>query len=428
MEHILLRHRDIEDLHKLDVYRRHGGYEGLKKALGMSREEVINVVKASNLRGRGGAGFPTGLKWSFIPKNAADTYVLINTDESETGTFKDRELIERNPHQVIEGALIAAYAVNSRLVFNYIRGEYMDAAWAFEEALQACRAAGIIGRGIMGSDVDIDFYTHYGAGAYICGEETALIESLAGNLGQPWSKPPFPAVEGLYRKPTVVNNTETLANVPGILVNGPDWFKATGTEDSPGNKIVCISGHVTNPGNYEVPLGTTYRELLALAGGMKDGKRFKAILPSGGSGPIITEDALDAACSYDGLTPFRSVMGSASVIVMDETTDMVWAALKMIHFFRHESCGKCTPCREGTFWMEQVLHRVYHGHGTEADIKLLESVANNMTGKCLCALGEFATSPVLSSIRHFLPEYKAKVSTAAQQAARNSVPVAIAGR
>ena len=428
MEHILLRHRDIEDLHKLDVYRRHGGYEGLKKALGMSREEVINVVKASNLRGRGGAGFPTGLKWSFIPKNAADTYVLINTDESETGTFKDRELIERNPHQVIEGALIAAYAVNSRLVFNYIRGEYMDAAWAFEEALQACRAAGIIGRGIMGSDVDIEFYTHYGAEAYICGEETALIESLAGNLGQPWSKPPFPAVEGLYRKPTVVNNTETLANVPGILVNGPDWFKATGTEDSPGNKIVCISGHVTNPGNYEVPLGTTYRELLALAGGMKDGKRFKAILPSGGSGPIITEDALDAACSYDGLTPFRSVMGSASVIVMDETTDMVWAALKMIHFFRHESCGKCTPCREGTFWLEQVLHRVYHGHGTEADIKLLESVANNMTGKCLCALGEFATSPVLSSIRHFLPEYKAKVSTAAQQAARESVPVAIAGR
>ena len=428
MAHVLLRHRDIEDLHKLDVYRRNGGYDGLKKALGMTRAEVIDVVKASNLRGRGGAGFPTGLKWSFIPKNAPETYVLINTDESETGTFKDRELIERNPHQVIEGALIAAYAVNSRLVFNYIRGEYMDAAWAFEEALRECREAGIVGRGIMGSDVDIEFYTHFGAGAYICGEETALIESLAGNLGQPWSKPPFPAVEGLYRKPTVVNNTETLANVPGILVNGPDWFKSTGTEDSPGNKIVCISGHVTTPGNYEVPLGTTYRELLAMAGGMKDGKAFKAILPSGGSGPIITEDALDAACSYDGLTPFRSVMGSASVIVMDETTDMVWAALKMIHFFRHESCGKCTPCREGTFWMEKVLHRIYDGHGTEADIKLLESVANNMTGKCLCALGEFATSPVLPSIRHFLPEYKAKVSTAAQQAARESVPVAMAGR
>ena len=425
MEHVLLRHRDIDDLHKLEVYQKHDGYKGLKKALGMSRAEVIDLVKASNLRGRGGAGFPTGLKWSFIPKNAPETYVLINTDESETGTFKDRELMERNPHQIIEGALIAAYAVNARMVFNYVRGEYMDAAYAFEEALRECRAAGIVGRGIMGSAVDIEFYTHFGAGAYICGEETALIESLAGNLGQPWSKPPFPAVEGLYRKPTVVNNTETLANVPAILVNGPDWFKQMGTADSPGNKIVCISGHVNNPGNYEVPLGTTYRQLLAMAGGVKDGKRFKAILPSGGSGPIITEDALDAACSYDGLTPFRSVMGSASVIVMDETTDMVWAALKMIHFFRHESCGKCTPCREGTYWMEQVLHRIYEGHGTEADIKLLESVANNMTGKCLCALGEFATSPVLSSIRHFLPEYKAKVSSAAHQAARASIPVAI---
>ena len=415
MAYVLLRNRDIPDLHKLDVYRDNGGYQGLKNALAMTPAEVIDVMKASNLRGRGGAGFPTGAKWSFIPKNAPETYVLINTDESETGTFKDRELIERNPHQVIEGALIAAYAVNSRLVFNYMRGEYMDAAYAFEEALRECRAAGIIGRNIMGSNYSVEFYTHYGAGAYICGEETALIESLAGNLGQPWSKPPFPAVEGLYRRPTVVNNTETLANVPPILVNGPEWFKTMGTADSPGMKIVCVSGHVEKPGNYEVPLGTTYRELLDIAGGMRGGKKFKAILPSGGSGPIITESALDAACSYEGLTPFRSVMGSASVIVMDETTDMVWAALKMIHFFRHESCGKCTPCREGTFWLEKVLHRVYHGHGTEGDIKLLESIANNMTGKCLCALGEFATSPVLSSIAHFLPEYKAKVAAGAKK-------------
>jgi NADH-quinone oxidoreductase subunit F len=422
MAYVLLRHRDIPDLHKLDVYRAHGGYEGLKKALSMTPAEVIDLVKASNLRGRGGAGFPTGLKWSFIPKSAPETYVLINTDESETGTFKDRELMEGNPHQVIEGALIAAYAVNSHLVFNYIRGEYMDASYAFEEALRECRAAGIIGHNILGSDFSVEFYTHYGAGAYICGEETALIESLAGNLGQPWSKPPFPAIEGLYRKPTVVNNTETLANVPGILVNGPDWFKQMGTDDSPGMKIVCVSGHVEKPGNYEVPLGTTYRELIEVAGGMKDGKKFKAILPSGGSGPIIVEDALDAACSYDGLTAFRSVMGSASVIVMDETTDMVWAALKMIHFFRHESCGKCTPCREGTFWMERVLHRIYEGHGTEADIKLLESVADNMTGKCLCALGEFATSPVLSSIRHFLPEYKAKVAAGANGRAAQRTP------
>lgn len=425
MEHVLLRHRDIPDLHKLEVYRAHGGYEGLKKALSMTPAEVIDVVKASNLRGRGGAGFPTGLKWSFIPKGAPETYVLINTDESETGTFKDRELMERNPHQVIEGALIAAYAVNSHLVFNYIRGEYMDASYAFEDALRECRAAGIIGENIMGSGFNVEFYAHYGAGAYICGEETALIESLAGNLGQPWSKPPFPAVEGLYRKPTVVNNTETLANVPGILVNGPDWFKSRGTPDSPGTKIVCISGHVEKPGNYEMPLGTTYRQMIEMAGGMQGGRKFKALLPSGGSGPIITADALDAPCTYDGLTPFGSVMGSASVIVMDETTDMVWAALKMIHFFRHESCGKCTPCREGTFWMEKVLHRIYHGHGTEGDIKLLESVAGNMTGKCLCALGEFATSPVLSSIRHFLPEYKAKVAGGSNgHVVRNAAAVA----
>ena len=413
MAHVLLRHREIPDLHKLEVYRQHGGYEGLKKALSMTPAEVIDVVKASNLRGRGGAGFPTGVKWSFIPKNVPDTYVLINTDESETGTFKDRELIEHNPHQVIEGALIAAYAINSHLVFNYLRGEFMDAAYAFEEALLECREAGIIGKNIMDSDYSVEFYTHFGAGAYICGEETALIESLAGNLGQPWSKPPFPAVEGLYRKPTVVNNTETLANVPAILVNGPDWFKQMGTADSPGVKIVCLSGHIERPGNYEVPLGTTYRQLLEMAGGVRGGKKFKALLPSGGSGPIVVEDALDAACSYEGLTPFHSVMGSASLIVMDETTDMVWAALKMTHFFRHESCGKCTPCREGTYWMEKVIDRLYHGGGTEADIKLLESIAGNMVGKCLCALGEFATNPILSSIRYFLPEYKAKVAAGA---------------
>ncbi|MBP6015285.1 MAG: NADH-quinone oxidoreductase subunit NuoF [Candidatus Promineofilum sp.] len=424
MAYVLLRHRDIPDLHKLDVYRQHGGYEGLKKALSMTPGEVIDLMKAANLRGRGGAGFPTGAKWSFIPKNATDTYVLINTDESETGTFKDRELIEHNPHQVIEGALIAAYAVNSHLVFNYLRGEFMDAAYAFEEALLECRRAGIIGDNILGSKFSVEFYTHYGAGAYICGEETALIESLAGNLGQPWSKPPFPAVEGLYRKPTVVNNTETLANVPAILVNGPDWFKSMGTPESPGMKIVCLSGHVTNPGNYEVPLGTTYRQLLELAGGVKDGKAFKAMLPSGGSGPIITEDALDAACSYEGLTDYHSVMGSASLIVMDETTDMVWANLKMTHFFRHESCGKCTPCREGTYWLEKILERVYHGGGTEADIKLLEDVAGNMPGRVLCALGEFAANPVLSSLRHFLPEYKAKVAAGANGQVKKGATVA----
>jgi NADH-quinone oxidoreductase subunit F len=415
MTHILLRHRDVPNIHKLDVYLANGGYEGLKKALNMKPDEVTAEVRASNLRGRGGAGFPTGVKWGFIPKDIEPKYIIINTDESETGTFKDRELVEMNPHQVIEGALIAAYAVDSKLIFNYFRGEYMDAAYNFEEALKECYANGLIGKNILDSGFDCDFYCHYGAGAYICGEETALINSLGGDLGQPWSKPPFPAVEGLYAKPTVVNNTETMANVPPIIVNGADWYRSIGTEKSSGPKIVCMSGHVENPGNYEVPLGTSYRDLIEMAGGVRNGKGFKALLPSGGSGPVITKEALDAPLTYEGLDAFNSTMGSASVIVMDEDTDMVWAAGKMIHFFRHESCGKCTPCREGTFWMERILERILHGQGTEQDIAVLEDVAKQMRGKCLCALGEFAVSPVLSTIAHFLDEYKAKVRTPAAE-------------
>lgn len=417
MAHILLRHRDVPDIHKLDVYLANGGYEGLKKALSMAPEEVIAEVRAANLRGRGGAGFPAGIKWGFIPKEIDPKYIIVNTDESETGTFKDRELVEKNPHQVIEGALIAAYAVGSQRIYNYFRGEYMDAAYNFEEALKECYAAGLLGRNILGSDFSCEFYCHYGAGAYICGEETALINSLAGDIGQPWSKPPFPAVEGLYHKPTVVNNTETMANIPSILVNGAGWYTSMGTEKSPGIKIVCMSGHVENPGNYEVKMGTTYRELIEMAGGMRDGKAFKALLPSGGSGPVITADALDAPLTFEGLAAYGSVMGSASVIVMDEDTDMVWAAAKMIHFFRHESCGKCTPCREGTFWMERVLDRITHGQSTADDIALLEDIAKQMQGKCLCALGEFAVSPVLSTIAHFLDEYKAKVNQPVAQPA-----------
>ena len=414
MAHILLRHRDIENIHKLDIYQEHGGYEGLKKAITeMTPAEVIDVVRASGLRGRGGAGFPTGIKWGFIPKNADEVYIVINTDESETGTFKDRELSEMNPHQVIEGALIAAYAVGARKVYNYFRGEFMDAGYAMEEAVLDCYANGLLGENILGTDFSCDFHCHYGDGAYICGEETALIKSLEGERGQPWSKPPFPAVEGLYSKPTVVNNTETLANVPPILVKGAEWYTSMGTEKSTGPKIVCMSGHLEKPGNYEVPMGTTYRELIEMAGGMRDGRAFKALLPSGGSGPVITADALDAPLTYDGLDDYGSVMGSASVIVMDETTDMVWAALKMIHFFKHESCGKCTPCREGTFWMERILERIHHGQGTARDIEVLESVAKQIKGQTLCALGEFAINPVLSTIRHFMDEYKAKVSGAA---------------
>lgn len=410
MAYLLLRHRDIPNIHKIDIYRQHGGYEGLEKAITqLTPAEVTDVVKASGLRGRGGAGFPTGVKWSFIPKGAGEKYVVINTDESETGTFKDRELSEKNPHQVIEGAIIAAYAIGAKTIYNYFRGEFMDAAYAMEEAIQEAYAAGFLGQNILGSDFSCDFYCHYGAGAYICGEETALINSLQGELGQPWSKPPFPAVEGLYRKPTVVNNTETLANVPLILVNGASWYMEMGTPQSPGVKIVCMSGHVEKPGNYEVEMGVTYRQLIEMAGGMRGGKKFKGLLPSGGSGPVITEKALDAPMTYEGLTPHGSVMGSSSVIVMDEDTDMVWAAMKMIHFFKHESCGKCTPCREGTFWMERLLHRIYDGHGTMQDVQTLESVANQISGRTLCALGEFAVNPVLSTIRHFPEEYRAKV-------------------
>ena len=422
MAHILLRHRDIENIHKLDVYRANGGYDALKKVLTEHQPgEVIDMVKASGLRGRGGAGFPTGLKWSFIPKAPGEKYVVVNSDESEMGTFKDRELLEKNPHQVIEGALIAAYAIGARQVYNYMRGEFMGIGQHFEEALQECYEAGILGDNILGTDFSCRMYGYYGAGAYICGEETALLSSLQGDLGQPWSKPPFPAIEGLYKKPTVVNNTETLANVPPIILNGADWYKSIGTEQSPGPKIVCLSGHVNNPGNYEVEMGLTFQELVYgenYGGGIPGGKKFKALLPSGGSGPVVVADALKAPITYEGLTPYGSTVGSASVVVMDETVDMVWAALKMVHFFKHESCGKCTPCREGTFWMEQLLHRIYDGHGTEKDLEVLKSVATQIKGKTLCALGEFAINPVLSTIRHFFDEYKAKVSGAGQKVAK----------
>ncbi len=416
MAHILLRHRDIENFHRLDVYRANGGYEALKKVLrDYSPDEVISLVKASNLRGRGGAGFPTGLKWSFIPKGEGEKYIVVNSDESEMGTFKDRELLEKNPHQVIEGSLIAAYAVGAKTIYNYMRGEFMDAGYAFEEALKACYEANLLGENILGSDFSCDMSGYYGAGAYICGEETALLNSLMGERGQPWSKPPFPAIEGLYHKPTVVNNTETLANVPPIILHGADWYTAMGSEKSSGPKIVCLSGHVNNPGNYEVIMGMSFRDLVygeAYGGGILNGKAFKALLPSGGSGPVVIEDALDAPITYEGLTPFGSAMGSASVVVMDESVDMVWAAMKMTHFFKHESCGKCTPCREGTFWMDQLLHRIYEGYGTQHDLDVLKGVASQIGGRSLCALGDFAVNPVLGTIRYFFDEYEAKVADA----------------
>jgi NADH-quinone oxidoreductase subunit F len=419
MTHILLRNRDVPDIWQFDTYVEQGGYEGLKKAVQESSpDDVIRVVTEANLRGRGGAGFPAGRKWSFIPKNAEEKYVTVNADESEPGTFKDRELLEKNPHQVIEGALIAAYAIQATAVYIYCRGEFWDLAHALEERIEEAQQANLVGDNILGSGWSCPVHVHLGAGAYICGEESALLNSLQGLLGQPRVRPPFPAQMGggLYYWPTVVNNVETLSNVPWIILNGADAYKAIGTTQSPGPKIFCMSGHVVRPGNYELPLGTTFRELIyERAGGIPNGKKLKAILPSGASGPVLraTDEVLDAPLTYESVAELGSTLGSASFILMDEDTDMVRAAAKMIHFFKHESCGKCTPCREGTYWLDKIFERLLRGKGTEDDLDLLATVPTHMQGGVtLCALGEFAANPVLSTIHQFRDEYERYISAA----------------
>lgn len=417
MAHILLRDLDIPDIWQFDTYTANGGYEGLRKALQMTPADVIQTVLDSNLRGRGGAGFSTGRKWSFIPQDAPIKYVVVNADESEPGTFKDRQILENNPHQLIEGAVIAAYAIQAKAVYIYCRGEFWDLAHALEERIEEARRANFVGENILGSGWSCEVYVHLGAGAYICGEESALLNSLQGLLGQPRVRPPFPAQQGggLYYQPTVVNNVETLANVPWILVNGPDAYKQIGTPQSPGPKIFCLCGHVERPGNYELPLGTTMRELIyEHGGGIPNGKKLKGILPSGASGPVLraTDEVLDAPMTYESLTELGSTLGSASFIIMDEDTDMVWAAGKMVHFFRHESCGKCTPCREGTFWLERIYERMLRGHATEHDLVLLDSVPRQMKGVVLCALGDFAANPVLATLANFREEYEEYVARA----------------
>ncbi|MEP0763674.1 MAG: NADH-quinone oxidoreductase subunit NuoF [Chloroflexota bacterium] len=423
MAHILLRNRDIADIWQFDTYVANGGYDALKRAVNdLSPDDVIQLVSASNLRGRGGAGFPTGRKWSFIPKDAPVKYVTVNADESEPGTFKDRELLEKNPHQVIEGALIAAYAIQATAVYIYCRGEFWDLAHALEDRIEEARQANLAGENILGSGWSCPVYVHLGAGAYICGEESALLNSLQGLLGQPRVRPPFPAQVGggLYYAPTVVNNVETLANVPWIILNGADAYKAIGTPESPGPKIFCMSGHVERPGNYELPLGITFRELIyERAGGVPNGKKLKGILPSGASGPVLraTEEVLDAPLTYESVAALGSTLGSASFILMDEDTDMVWAAAKMTHFFKHESCGKCTPCREGTYWLDKIYERILRGEGTAHDLELLEKVPQQIMGLTLCALGDFACNPVLSTVRQFRDEYEQYISLAEPVAA-----------
>jgi NADH-quinone oxidoreductase subunit F len=407
-EHVLLRHRDIPNIGDIAVYMAHGGYEAWRKAITTMRPgEVTDVVKAAGLRGRGGAGFPTGVKWSFIPKDIKPVYVVVNADESEPGTFKDRELIEGNPHQVVEGVALCAYAVGAEKAYIYGRGEFKEPFVGLQRALDEAYAQGLLGQKILGGDVSLDIYTHLGAGAYICGEETALLESLEGKLGQPRNRPPFPAVVGLYAKPTVINNVETLANVPPIVLNGAAWYRQFGTEKSPGTKIFCLSGHVARPGNYELPLGVPLRHLIEeCGGGVPDGRAIKAILPAGASAPILPGDNLDIPLDYESVQAAGSMLGSASFIVMDETVDMVWAASKMVHFFKHESCGKCTPCREGTYWMEDVYRRLRRNEARPGDVDLLLNIADQMDGNCFCLLGEFSLSPVRSSIQHFRDEYE----------------------
>ena len=412
MQPILLRGREIPDIDQYDVYVENGGYEAFKKALKMKPAEVIDEVKASNLRGRGGAGFPAGVKWSFIPQSEPVKYVTVNADESETGTFKDREIMETNPHQLIEGALICAYAIQATAVYIYLRGEFWDLAHALDERIQEAYDAGFIGDNILDSGWTCNVYTHLGAGAYICGEESALLNSLEGVLGQPRVRPPFPAQKGggLYKEATVVNNVETLANVPWIINNGAEEFKKIGTEQSSGTKIFCVSGHVPKPGNYELPLGATFRELLVDYAGC-DPANIKAILPSGGSGPIVpgSDEVLDTKLSYEDMAAIGTILGSASVIVMDNSVDMTWVASKVTKFFKHESCGKCTPCREGTYWLDKVLDRILAGEGQPEDVKLIDNIAKNMAGVTLCALGDFAANPIIHTIKNFPADFEAHV-------------------
>jgi NADH-quinone oxidoreductase subunit F len=416
-EHLLLRHRDIPDIDQLDVYLQHGGFEAFKKAVTtLTPQQVIDEVKASGLRGRGGAGFPTGLKWSFLTKGVYPRYVTVNSDESEPGTFKDREIMERNPFQFIEGAMITAFAAEAHVIYNYLRGEFWDIArQVLDPRLAQLRQRGFLGHHLFETSYSLDMFNHLGAGAYICGEESALLESIEGKLGQPRLKPPFPADKGLYNKPTIVNNTETLANVPFIINQGAAEYKKIGAEKSPGPKIFCLSGHVKNPGNYELPLGTPFRHLIYdLGGGVPSGLKVKAIMTAGASSSVLTggDDILDAPMDYESVAARGGALGSASIIVLDESVDMAWLALKTSRFFKHESCGKCTPCREGTYWMLHILERVNKGEVMRADIDLLQNVGAQIQGKCLCPLGDFAAAPVLTSLKQFRADFEAHAKDA----------------
>lgn len=408
-EYVLLRHRDIPNINDLKVYQEQGGFESFKKAVStLEPVQVTDIIKTSGLRGRGGAGFPTGLKWSFMDQGNWPHYVVANADESEPGTFKDREIIEENPLQFLEGVAIGSYAVGANAAYIYLRGEFWQLAEFLDNKINELEKAGLLGEKLFGTDYSLKIHTHLGAGAYICGEETALLESLEGKRGQPRLRPPFPPSFGLFGKPTVVNNVETFTNIPRIIEKGADWYQELGTEDSAGVKVFSLSGRVKKPGNYEIPFGSTYRELIFThGGGILNDAQIKAILPAGASSAILraTDKVLDTPLEYASIRKLGSDVGSGSVIVIDETVSMDWVIKKTIDFFKHESCGKCTPCREGTYWMSHLTRQIASGEKTEEQIQLLYDVAKNIQGKCLCALGEFSVMGVLTSIDRFPEDF-----------------------
>lgn len=394
----------------MDSYQQVNGYEAWKKIIKeqIPRETIIEEVKESGLRGRGGAGFPTGVKWGFMANAPSPKYVVCNSDESEPGTCKDRDILRFNPHALVEGMAIACYAMGAEVGYNYIRGEFMDEPFQrFEQALQSAYDAGLLGQNILGSDISIDIYASLGAGAYICGEETALLESLEGKKGQPRFKPPFPATYGLYGKPTTVNNTESFASVPSIILRGSKWFLEKGVKNSGGTKCFSVSGHVNKPGNFEVPLGIPFKTLLEMAGGVRNGNRLKAVIPGGSSVPVVQgEIMMQANMDYDSIQEAGSLLGSGAVIVMDETTCMVRALQRISRFYYSESCGQCTPCREGTGWLYRVVNRIETGQGLPEDLEKLDDVASKIEGRTICALGDAAAWPVRSFIKQFRDEFE----------------------
>jgi NADH-quinone oxidoreductase subunit F len=420
---ILTEHIHQKECHTLSFYKSVGGYSALEKVLAMSADDVIELVKASNLRGRGGAGFPAGVKWSFIPQDGEKPkYLINNADESEPGTFKDRLLINKTPHQILEGMIVASYAIGCNTAFIYIRGEFFKEYQLLEKVVAEAYEENLLGKGILGSDYDLDVVIHRGAGAYICGEETGLIESLEGKRGWPRIKPPFPAIEGYLKCPTVVNNVETLSNLPHIINRGPEWFKSIGPEKGPGPKLFCVSGNVNRPGVFEEPMGIPLKDLIFdLAGGIKDGNELKAVFPGGSSSAILTaEEALSVNMDFDSLAEIKTMLGSAGVIVMDEKVDMVQACLNIARFYAHESCGQCTPCREGTAWLSKILSRIASGDGNSNDIDMILEITDNIGGlidfskgsfgKTICPFGEAVAWPVRSFVEKFENDFRQYIS------------------